>query len=226
MAGVVLATAALAGAPPRIVTHGPRNVSRVALTFDVCPTRPPVELDERIVAALRDARAPATFFVSGRWARSLPDVVRHLAAEPLFEIGNHTFHHPHLRKLDDEEIRHELVATQDLLDALTGHAPRWFRPPFGEVDERVAGVAEGVGLTTVQFDVASGDPAPGVTAATLVRTVLERAKAGSIVVLHANHRRFPTADALPAIIAGLRAKGLQLVTVGDLVAPDAVEPAP
>ena len=226
MWGVVLATVTLASAHPRIVMHGPRDRPRVALTFDVCPTRPPVELDERIVAALLAAHAPATFFVSGRWATTLPDVVRRLAAEPLFEIGNHTFHHPHLTKEPDDEVRHELVATQDLLHALSGRTPRWFRPPFGEVDERVAGVAAEVGLGTVQFDVASGDPASGVTADALVRSVLERAKAGSIIVMHANHRRFPTAVALPGIIAGLRARGWELVTVSDLVGLPAVEPAP
>jgi peptidoglycan/xylan/chitin deacetylase (PgdA/CDA1 family) len=36
-------------------------------------------------------------------------------------------------------------------------------------------------------------------------------------VLHANHRRFPTADALPEIVEGLRAKGYELVTVSRLV---------
>ena len=206
--------------------HGPRDRPRVALTFDVCPTRPPVELDERIVEALLAAHAPATFFVSGRWARTLPDVVRGLAAEPLFEIGNHTFHHPHLTNEPDDEVRHELVATQELLHGLSGRTPRWFRPPFGEVDERVTGVAAEVGLGTVQFDVASGDPASGVTADALVRSVLERAKAGSIIVMHANHRRFPTAVAVPGIIAGLRARGWELVTVSDLVGAPAVEPAP
>ena len=224
--GLLVTALAAAAAEPRIVAHGPRDVPKVALTFDVCPTRPPVELDERIVDELVAARAPATFFVSGRWAKTLPDAVRRLAAEPLFEIGNHTFHHPHLTRIDDDEIRHELVATQELLHELTGRTPRWYRPPFGEVDARVARVASDVGLGTIQFDVASGDPAGGVTKAGLVRSVLERAKPGSIVVMHANHRRFATADALPEIIAGLRARGLTLVTVSDLVPDAPVEPAP
>ena len=34
---------------------------------------------------------------------------RRLAAEPLFEIANHTFHHPHLTRTDDAEVRHELA---------------------------------------------------------------------------------------------------------------------
>jgi peptidoglycan/xylan/chitin deacetylase (PgdA/CDA1 family) len=213
--------------PAAIVTHGPRASAEVALTFDVCPTRAPVELDERIVEELVAAHAHATFFVSGRWAEALPDAVRRLAAEPLFEIGNHSFRHPHLTTEPDAEVHEELARTQALLHELTGRTPRLFRPPFGEVDERVAGIAAGVGLVTVQFDVASGDPAPGVTAEALVRSVLERVRRGSIVVMHANHRRFPTAEAVPDIVAGLRARGLEPVTVSTLVGEHpSVERAP
>ena len=98
-----------------------------------------------------------------------------------------------------------------------GRRPRWFRPPFVEVDARIAGEAAAVGLGTINFDVASGDPAPGMMRERLVHTVLANVRPGSIVVLHANHRRFATADALPEIIAGLRAKGFELVTVSRLV---------
>jgi peptidoglycan/xylan/chitin deacetylase (PgdA/CDA1 family) len=60
------------------------------------------------------------------------------------------------------------------------------------------------------------------TRARLVHAVLANVRPGSIVVLHANHRRFATADALPEIIEGLRAKGFELVTVSRLV--DAAAP--
>jgi peptidoglycan/xylan/chitin deacetylase (PgdA/CDA1 family) len=234
----VTAAALAAEAPSsRIVRHGGRDLPRIALTFDVCPTRAPVELDERIVDELVTAHAKATFFVSGRWAKAKPDVVRHLAAEPLFEIGNHTFRHPHLIRADDAHVREELASTQELLRSLTGRTPTTWRPPFGEVDDRIARIAAGIGLATIEYDVISGDPIPTATATSLVRAVLLHAKAGSIVVMHANHRRFPTAAAVPQIIAGLRARGMELVTVSELVgksvpvdaapvAPAPVEAAP
>jgi peptidoglycan-N-acetylglucosamine deacetylase len=221
-----LAVAGVAAETPtaRIVRHGGRDAPRVALTFDVCPTRAPVELDERIVDELVTAHAKATFFVSGRWAKAKPDLVRHLGAEPLFEIGNHTFRHPHLQREDDAHVREELATTQDLLRSLTGRAPTTWRPPFGEVDDRIAAIAAEIGLTTIEFDVVSGDPSPTATAASLVHAVLLHAKPGSIVVMHANHRRFPTAAALPQIVAGLRARGIELVTVSELLKGPAVEP--
>ena len=161
-----------------------------------------MELDDRIVERLVAAGAKATFFVSGRWAEAVPDGVRRLAQEPSSEIGNHSHRHRHLRGLGDAAIRADLAATQELLADQTGHRPRWFRPPFGEVDARIARAAAAVGLGTVQFDVASGDPGRGLTKAALVRTVVGRASAGSIVVMHANHRRFATADAMDRVEPG------------------------
>jgi peptidoglycan/xylan/chitin deacetylase (PgdA/CDA1 family) len=216
-----LAGRAGAGPPPGVIEHGPRDTPRVALTFDLCPTHPPMELDDRIVDALVVRHAHATFFVSGRWARAQPDAVRRLAREPLFEIANHSYHHPHLRTLGDDEVRQELVTTQDALRELDAPVPRVFRAPFGEVDARIARIAAAAGLATIEYDVVSGDPGPAVGRARLVRTVLERARPGSIVIMHANHRRFATADAVPEIVDGLRARGLELVTVSELLA---VEP--
>jgi peptidoglycan/xylan/chitin deacetylase (PgdA/CDA1 family) len=78
-------------------------------------------------------------------------------------------------------------------------------------------VAADLGLTTVEYDLPSGDPDARATKEALVSWVLRRARPGSIVVMHINHPGFHTADALPEIVAGLRARGLELVTVGDLL---------
>jgi peptidoglycan/xylan/chitin deacetylase (PgdA/CDA1 family) len=215
-----------AGPEAPVIAHGPRDAPRVALTFDLCPTQAPMELDDRIVDALVVRRAPATFFVSGRWAQARPDAVRRLAHEPLVELGNHSFRHPHLLKLDDAEVSREIAVTQHLLEELAGRAPHAFRPPFGEVDARVARIAAADGVATVTYDVISGDPGAGATKARVVHAVLAGARAGSIVVMHANHRRFATADAVPEIVDGLRARGFELVTVSELLGlRDAVEPA-
>jgi peptidoglycan/xylan/chitin deacetylase (PgdA/CDA1 family) len=47
--------------------------------------------------------------------------------------------------------------------------------------------------------------------------VLKKVRPGSIVVMHINHTRFHTAEALPGIIAGLAAKGLKPVKVSELI---------
>jgi peptidoglycan/xylan/chitin deacetylase (PgdA/CDA1 family) len=210
----------LAPVEPRVVRSGSRQYKRIALTFDACTTHAN-EYDGRVIDALVAARVPATIFIGGRWAQNNVDHVKALAANPLFEIGNHTFTHPKLLSLDEAQIRDDIARTQAELLTLTGKLPLLFRPPFGEYDERAARVAASLGLTTVQFDLPSGDPSKRATKERLIWWVLSRAQPGSIVVMHMNHKNLHTAEALPQIISGLRQRGYELVTVGALMAQTA-----
>jgi peptidoglycan/xylan/chitin deacetylase (PgdA/CDA1 family) len=204
-------------AEPAVLAHGPRWEKRVALTFDACTTRGPDPYDPRITEVLERLRVPATIFVGGGWAQREPAALLELARNPLFEIGNHTFTHPHLTRLSDSQIRDELLRTQAEITALTGRTPTLFRPPYGEYDADIVHVAAECGLRTVEYDLPSGDPDAHVTRQSLVSCVLREARPGSIVVMHINHPGFPTAEALPEIVDGLRARGFELVTVGALL---------
>jgi len=208
----------LLSVPPEVVTHGPRNEKRIALTFDACSTRDVSQYDELVTRTLIATHTPATIFLGGRWAVEEAAHVKELAANPLFELGNHSYTHPHMAAIVDEvRIRRELQRTQAEIYRLTGKTPKFFRPPYGEYNERLVRVAAELGLTTVEYDLASGDPDVHATKDRLIHWVLQKAQPGSIIVMHINHRRFHTAEALPAIISGLRARGFELVTVGELI---------
>jgi peptidoglycan/xylan/chitin deacetylase (PgdA/CDA1 family) len=202
---------------PAIVEHGPRDSMMVALTFDACPTTKEDEYDERVIEVLVKEKAPATLFMSGRWVEKNETMARALAAQPQFEIANHAFWHPHMLEKDDERILAELKRTQTIIKKITGAKPKYFRPPFGEADERLAKLAAQAGLVTVQYDIASGDPDPGLSAKRIARAVVADAKGGSIVVFHMNGNGPHTAEALPEVIRGLREKGFELVTVGEML---------
>ncbi len=203
---------------PEVVAHGPHNVRKIALTFDACSTRDVSKYDERVTAALLSTHTPATIFLGGSWAREEAAHVRELARHPQFELANHSYTHPHMTQVkDDARIREELLRTQAEVHALTGIVPRLFRPPYGEYDARLVRIAAELGLTTIEYDLASGDPDAHATKERLVAWVLEKAQPGSIVVMHINHRRFHTSEALPAIIEGLRTRGYTLVTVSGLL---------
>ncbi len=204
--------------PPVVILHGSRNLKVIALTFDACTTVQPSRYDERITNVLLETGTPATLFLSGRWMEEEPEHTKHLAAHPQFELANHTLSHPHLSQVADESIRYELLRTQEILESLTGKRATLFRPPFGEYDDRVVHIAAKMGLTTVQFDLASGDPDPTFTKERLVRYVASMARNGAIIVMHINGRGWHTAEALPAIIARLRERGFTFVTVSEMLA--------
>jgi peptidoglycan-N-acetylglucosamine deacetylase len=202
---------------PNIIEHGPRKSNRIALTFDACRTGLADEYDEKVVEILLREKVPATIFMSGRWVEKNRDKAKYLGEQKQFEIANHSYFHPHLTQEPDARVLLELKRTQALLKKVTGQTARYFRPPYGEVDERVAAIAAGIGLITIQYDIASGDPDPNLAAARIVRGVLQEARGGSIIVFHVNRHGVHTAEVLPRIIAGLREKGFELVTVGELL---------
>lgn len=199
-----------------VVHSGPREDMRIALTFDACPTHS--TYDSRITKILADTKTPATIFLSGSWVKNRPESALELAHNPLFELGNHSYTHKHMPQLKkDDEVLSELLRTQEEIYNLTGRVPTYFRPPFGEFDIRLASLVGKAGLTTIEFDLASGDPDEHVTKQKLVNWVLKQARPGGIVVMHINHKEFPTAEALPEIIQGLHKRGYELVTVGQLL---------
>jgi peptidoglycan-N-acetylglucosamine deacetylase len=199
------------------ILHGLRTTKKVALTFDACSTRKPSEYDGRVTQVLVDTKTPATIFLGGKWIHEEEKHARYLASLPQCELGNHTYLHPHLTKVPDNEIRAELRQTQAELLKITGRAATLFRPPYGEYDERVVKIAAELGLTTIEYDLASGDPAQSATKEKLVAYVSSMARHGSIVVMHINRRGWHTAEALPDIISNLRKRGFQLVTVSELL---------
>jgi peptidoglycan/xylan/chitin deacetylase (PgdA/CDA1 family) len=211
---------------PRPVRHGSRDKKRIALTFDACATQGPSQFDLKVIRTLIDMQVPATLFLGGKWMEEHPDETMELASYPQFELANHSYLHPHLPRESDERVREELLRTQDMLYTLTGRVARLFRAPYGELDPRVMRLAAEQGLLSIQYDLASGDPDPNVTAKRLLEYVSDRARKGSIVVMHMNGRGWKTAEALPRIVLRLRKKGYRLVTVSQLLGlpPEPVAP--
>ena len=73
------------------------------------------------------------------------------------------------------------------------------------------------GLPLVTWDVVSGDPSARTTTAGMIRAVLGKTRAGSIVIFHINGRGLKTAEALPAILTGLRERGFHFVPLSQLL---------
>lgn len=177
----------------------------VSITFDDGPS----SLTPGLLDVLDRERAPATFFVQGSAVATAPGVTERIV-ESGHEIGNHTWRHPNLTKLtDDEEVRREVERTQAAIAAAIGTAATSFRPPYGASDERVRAL---VGLPVVVWDVDTRDwqdPGP----ATVVERAVEGSVRGSIVLMHDTHEQ--TVEAVPAVVDGLRDRGFTLATVAD-----------
>jgi peptidoglycan-N-acetylglucosamine deacetylase len=188
----------------------PDGKGRVALTFDDGPG--PYTM--QVLAELRSLHAHATFFVIGRNVKQSPGIVQALRAAGMV-VGNHSWSHPLMTKLSLVRQRAQVRRTQDLLEATIGQRPRFFRPPMWAWNRTTARAVAEEGMVGVLFSVDPRDwSRPGVTA--IVRAALT-AHDGQIIALHdAGGDREQTVQALPLIVKGLRARGLEPVTLDQL----------
>jgi peptidoglycan/xylan/chitin deacetylase (PgdA/CDA1 family) len=199
------------------------GTDRIALSFDDGPGAGTDAILD--VLAANDARA--TFFVIGSVVRHREETLRRIAAEG-HEIGNHSWSHPWLaRDCDDSRVRKELERTNGVLESVLGTAPRRFRAPRYDVDERVIRVAADLGLAHTHGDIRPPDWDARCSSAYIVTFVLQQARDGVIVGLHDGvpPNRLPeesgreqTIRAVEILVPRLRARGFELVTVEELEA--------
>ncbi len=208
----------LGGGPEQPIHYIPIDSTAVAITFDACATHSQTyAFDRPIFETLKREGVPATIFVSGRWVEGHPDAMEELASSPLIEFGDHSYDHPHMPELTPPEMAQQIDETEAAL-ARFGKRGIAFRPPYGELSAQVLQVLARKGLPPVLWDVVSGDPSVGSTAASIVHTVLKKTRPGSIIVFHINGRGWKTAEALPSVISELRLRGFRFVPLSEMLA--------
>jgi len=191
---------------------------RVALTFD---DGPHPEDTPAILDILGEAGIRGTFFFVGKKAREHPDLVRR-AALAGHEVENHSDTHPWWFSLAGPlRVRREIREAGRTLEDLTGRPVRFFRPPVGHKNLFLGNALRGTGLEVVIWSVRPFDTLDR-SPERIRRSVLGAALPGGIILLHEGGRRNPgdpsrTVAALPSIILGLREKGLEPVSLGNLL---------
>jgi peptidoglycan/xylan/chitin deacetylase (PgdA/CDA1 family) len=198
-----------------VISHGSYNVPEVALTFDDGPG----QYTPQVLARLQLYNVQATIFPIGQNIASYPNYLQQAIAAGNV-VGNHSWTHPHLTTMSRSAMYTELNNTQTAVQNATGVCPTLFRPPYGEYNADLQSVAKDLGLTLITWNVHPNDwdsppPSPDVIASRVLNSVGN----GSIVLLHeGDGDRSNTVAALPAIITGLQARGLRIVTIPQLIA--------
>lgn len=199
--------------PAAEVSRGISGRPEVALTFDAGADYRPAR---RILDTLQQEGVRCTFFLTGEWVQKNPRTTRRIVADG-HEVGNHSWDHPPFTELSDAAILDQLRRTEAIIYETTGRSSRpYFRPPLGARDDRVRRVVAEDGYLTIYWTLDSLDSVQkGITATQIRERVLGRVQAGNIVLLHCGSQA--TADALPDILSGLRARGLVPVPVTRLL---------
>lgn len=199
---------------PAIRSGGSRG-DEVALTFDDGPGPYTVQL----VHTLQALHVQATFFAIGEEERYFSaGTIAELQAGDV--IGDHTETHPMMASLSPHEQHEELFEQSIRIQLLGGPTPRLFRPPYGSFNATTFKELRKLHMLMVLWSVDTSDyTLPGVS--TIVQRALAGVQPGAIILLHdAGGDRSETIAALPAIVRGIRARGLRPVTVPRLLLDD------
>src|SRR6266849_3278828 len=216
--------------PYRVGRYG-ASPNQVAITFD---DGPDPQWTPRILDILKREHATATFFLIGREAETFNSLTERVYREG-HEIGNHTYTHPDISNLSNFFVELELNLTERLFASRLGIRTVLFRPPYSvdaepdtEDQVRPLEISEKKGYLTIgdKNDPNDWRETPlHKTAEEIAASVISHLPpcsdpryCGNIILLHdGGGDRRETVRALPMIIEGIRAKGLQIVSVGDLL---------
>lgn len=203
------------GAPAeaQVVSGVATSEKVVALTFDAGSD---AGHTREILDILEDAGIKATFFLTANWLEQYPELGAAIISRG-HAIGNHTKSHPHLLQLSDDEIRAELSATEENAQSACGRTTKpFFRPPFGEYDQRVVKVAGKAGYGYVVLWTIDSLDWKMIPADELTRRVVDNVKPGAIVLMHVGSQTNEP-QALPEIIKQLKDKGYGFDTLPALL---------
>ena len=178
----------------------------VALTFDDGPM---ASVGNQIMDCLAQYGGKATFYVVGNRCASYVAEMQRMVAEG-HEIGNHTYEHKYLNKLNTAQIRAQIDKGADAVQAACGVRPKTVRLPGGNKNATVlSAVQEPIVLWSIDtLDWKTKN------AQSTVNKVLSNVKDGDIVLMHELYSA--TGQAALQLIPELTNRGYQLVTVSEM----------
>jgi peptidoglycan/xylan/chitin deacetylase (PgdA/CDA1 family) len=200
--------------PGTIVFRGPADRPRIALTFDDGPS----DCTNEVLDLLARHGVKATFFMVGSQVELHPEIARKVR-DGGHEVGLHSMHH-----LDHAgvELDAALADVRDGAEAIGEF--RLFRAPYGHFVPVTLAESERRGWTPVHWSAWGEDWREGEDTQTIADRVIADLAPGAIVLLH-DGRREKRMDcermlgALELVLAEARRRGLEAVTVSELLRP-------
>ena len=181
------------------------NKKMIALTFDDGPSK----YTDKIIDLLDKYDASGTFFVLGNKVEMYKETLIKMV-EQGSEIGNHSYNHKWLIKLNKDDFLNQVNQTQSILKNTIGYTPTLLRPTYGSVNDEIK---NNTTLDIILWNIDTLDWKLK-NYKDIVNRVVGKVKDGDIVLMHDIHER--TLKALEIILPKLKEEGYQFVTVSEL----------
>ncbi|WP_078551607.1 delta-lactam-biosynthetic de-N-acetylase [Bacillus alkalicellulosilyticus] len=170
-----------------------------------------------VLDVLKEKKVPATFFVTGHYLQTEQDLIQRMVKEGHI-VGNHSWHHPSLPKVDNERLKRELNKVKEEFTKQTGiKEMHYLRPPRGTFSEKSLALSNELGYTNVFWSMAykdwEVDKQKGGDYA--YNQIMKRIHPGAIMLLHSVSS--DNAEALGRVIDDCRKQGYEFKSLDDLM---------
>ncbi len=187
------------------ISHGDTKNNTIILTFDGGSG---ADSAYKILKVLAQHKIKTTFFLTGKFMDTYPNLVRTMLKEG-HEIFSHTYNHPYLTQVSDDEIRHELRVTDQTLMKIAGTSTKpYFRPPYGDRDERVIRIAREEGYQSVYWTIDALDWSVGETQESVKYRIISTLRPGNIYLIHLGD--MISGDILEEVILDIQKRGFTI----------------
>jgi peptidoglycan/xylan/chitin deacetylase (PgdA/CDA1 family) len=167
-----------------------------------------------LLQILKADNAKATFFLIGNKVAANPSGARRIADAGM-EIGSHTWEHPNMTTIPQQNIPAQLSRANEAITAATGHTPTLYRPAGGLSDDAVRQAAAHIGQAEILWDVIPFDWMNDSNTAATRQVLMSQIKPNSVVLFHDTYSS--TVDLVYQFIPVLKANGYRLVTVSQML---------
>lgn len=200
---------------PGTITALPGQGTSMALTVDDGASP---EVVGAYVQWAKDTGARFTFFVTGYYESWTihRDALRPLVDSGQIQLGNHTWNHAALTKLDARGVADQLGRTKDFLRNNFGvDGTPFYRPPFGYHNATVDKVAADLGYTVPAMWYGSLSDSGLITEEYLIECARKYFAAQTIIIGHANFP--PVTHCYGRLVDIIKERNLSLVTLNDVL---------
>lgn len=189
-----------------------------------------VDWGEEYIPAILDAldigKARVTFFVTGRWAKKNPQLLK-IMVNRGHQIENHGYSHPHPDQLSVGANLEEIKKTESIIEEIIGRKTHFYAPPYGEKGVSGLRAADELGYQTILWTLDTVDWRVDSTPEIIVKRIVNPAirfgikpnKLGAVVLMHPKAN---TVKALPIILDQLSREGFIFQTLDGLITFDQI----
>ena len=189
----------------------------IALTFDDGPN---TYTTPKVLDLLEQYDAKASFFLIGDRITEESAQVARRAYDMGCEIDSHSKTHSDMTQMTYDDIVAEMTFVNEAVYGITGEYPKFFRPPYLNVNDTMYEAIEIPFITGFS----SSDSNSSLTADDVTQNVLNAAKDGAIILMHDFYGNDKTVEALGTILPTLADQGYEFVTLSELFSRRGEEP--